>query len=81
MGWAGIKNGRLLALMEPIFDVFVTVDGNLTYQQNLQNRQIALIVLSAPDNTFETLSPIIVEVAAALEIITIGQTVEISASE
>ena len=48
-GWAGIKNGRLLALMEPDFDVFVTIDGNLRYQQNLSGRDVGLVVLSALD--------------------------------
>ena len=33
MGWAGIKNGRLLAAAEKEFDVFVTVDRNLSFQQ------------------------------------------------
>ena len=34
MGWAGIKNGRLLAAAEKEFDVFVTVDRNLSFQQH-----------------------------------------------
>lgn len=35
MGWAGTKNGQLLALAEAEFDVFITVDRNLSCQQNL----------------------------------------------
>ena len=35
MGWAGIKNGELLKLVEANFEVFVTSDKNLSYQQNL----------------------------------------------
>lgn len=35
MGWAGIKNGQLLALAEAEFDIFITVDRNLSFQQNL----------------------------------------------
>jgi hypothetical protein len=35
MGWAGIKNGVLLTLAEAEFDVFITVDRNLSFQQNL----------------------------------------------
>lgn len=45
MGWAGVKNGALLALAQSQFDVFVTVDRNLSYQQDLSNFDIALIVL------------------------------------
>jgi hypothetical protein len=59
MGWAGIKNGQLLALMESVFDVFITIDGSLRYQQNMTGRTIALVVLSARDNTFDTLMPLV----------------------
>jgi hypothetical protein len=34
MGWAGVKNGQLLALAETEFNVFITVDRNLSFQQN-----------------------------------------------
>ena len=44
MGWAGIKNGDLLILAEGEFEVFVTVDRNLSFQQNLTNYNIAVIV-------------------------------------
>jgi hypothetical protein len=46
MGWRSIKNGELLALAEDAFDIFLTSDQNLRYQQNLKNRRIAVIVLS-----------------------------------
>lgn len=58
MGWAGKKNGELLRLMAGQFDVFVTIDGNLPSQQNLANLGVALVVLKAHDNTYETLPPI-----------------------
>src|ERR1700761_7958994 len=45
-GWAGIKNGKLLGLAEGDFDLLITSDHNLRYQQNLKNRQIAIIELS-----------------------------------
>ena len=49
MGWSGIKNGRLLALMrEAGFDVFLTADRNLQFQQNLPPTGVAVIVLAAP---------------------------------
>lgn len=48
-GWAGIKNGELLRLAEGLFDVFVTADQNIRYQQNLSNRQIAILELSTND--------------------------------
>lgn len=49
-GWTGIANGRLLALVSQSFDVFVTVDRNLSFQQNLQSFSFAVIVLRAQTN-------------------------------
>ncbi len=45
-GWGGIKNGRLLQLAEGEFDLFITSDQNLRYQQNLAGRSIAILELS-----------------------------------
>ena len=45
-GWGGFQNGRLLALAEPEFDLFLTSDRNLQYQQNLKGRKIAILLLS-----------------------------------
>jgi hypothetical protein len=46
-GWAGIKNGELLTRAQTQFDVFVTVDRNLAFQQNIPQFTIAVIVLQA----------------------------------
>ena len=45
-GWTGIKNGELLKLAEGQFDLLITADQNLRYQQNLQGRKIAILQLS-----------------------------------
>jgi len=45
-GWGGIKNGRLLQLAEGQFDLFISSDQNLRYQQNLSGRSIAILELS-----------------------------------
>lgn len=45
-GWGGIKNGELIRLAESEFDLFITSDRNLRYQQNLTGRQIAILELS-----------------------------------
>ncbi len=56
MGWLGEKNGELLSLMtENNFELFVKVDRNLPYQQNLQRFTLTIIVLCAKNNTRETL--------------------------
>ena len=45
MGWTGTKNGELLRRAEAEFDVFVTADQQLRFQQNLSGRALAIIVL------------------------------------
>jgi hypothetical protein len=45
-GWGSFKNGQLLALAESEFDLFLTCDRNLQYQQNLKGRKIAILLLS-----------------------------------
>ena len=45
-GWGGIKNGELLRLAEPEFDLFVTTDQNIRYQQNLAGRHVPILELS-----------------------------------
>ena len=47
VGWSGIKNGQLLSLAAGQFDVFLTADRNLSFQQNLTVRSLAVIVLQA----------------------------------
>jgi hypothetical protein len=49
MGWTTIRNGKLLALASEQFDVFVTVDRNLSFQQNMVSYTIAVVVLRARD--------------------------------
>jgi predicted nuclease of predicted toxin-antitoxin system len=57
-GWAGIKNGELMRLAENEFEVFITIDRNLSYQQNLPQFNIALIVLKAFSNRVDDLAPL-----------------------
>ncbi|MBK1834114.1 hypothetical protein [Roseibacillus ishigakijimensis] len=42
-GWSGVQNGELIALIDGKFDVFLTADRNLRYQQNLADRAIAIV--------------------------------------
>lgn len=44
-GWAGVKNGQLLALAEGEFDVFVTIDAKLSSQQRLEGRHLAVVIM------------------------------------
>jgi hypothetical protein len=64
-GWASLKNGQLLTAAETAgFNVFITSDKNLRYQQNLSSRCIGIIVL--PTNTLEKLLPVFGLITAAV---------------
>jgi hypothetical protein len=58
-GWAGLSNGDLLSAASPYFDVFVTADQNLVYQQNIAARDIGIIVLAAKSNRLSDLEPLV----------------------
>lgn len=74
-GWSGKQNGELLALAEIEFDVLVTIDTNLQYQQNLTGRRIAIVILLAHSNRLEHLSPHFPACVEAVEKIRPGDVV------
>lgn len=71
-GWSDLKNGAL-ALAEFEFDVFLTVDRNLIFQQNVQWFRIGIILMVARNNRFRTLLPLMPEVNAAIEKVKTGE--------
>jgi hypothetical protein len=72
MGWAGTKNGALLALAETQFDVFVTTDRNLSFQQNLPAFNPAVLVLHAPSNRLAELRLLVPRILSTLPTLTKG---------
>ena len=66
MGWAGKSNGELLAFAAGEFDVLLTVDRNLSYQQDVSSVDIAVLVLVARSNALEVLRPLVPLVLDAL---------------
>ena len=77
MGWSGKKNGLLLLLAVPEFDVLLTMDQGIEYQQNLSNLNIAILALSAKSNQIEDLAPIVPAALTALQGIRPGQFLKI----
>ena len=65
LNWAGIKNGDLRILAAKDFDVFVTVDRNLSFQQNLPKFDVAVILLHAKTNTLQDLRALVPQIIAA----------------
>jgi predicted RNase H-like nuclease (RuvC/YqgF family) len=78
MGWAGRENGELLGIAESEFDVLVTVDQKLKYQQSVAGRSIAVVVLVARRNKIEFLRPLVPELERVLTEIGPGQLREVS---
>jgi hypothetical protein len=65
-GWAGVKNGELLELAAGQFDLLLTVDRSLEYQQNFAGVGLAVIVLHAPSNDVAVLRSLMPAVLVAI---------------
>ena len=79
-GWSGKKNGDLLALADAQFDVLLTLDKNLPYQQNLDTRRIGVLIVRARSNRIQDLLPVVPECLAALAAIQPRQVVRVGSS-
>jgi hypothetical protein len=66
ISWSGLTNGELLLQAADRFDVFVTADQNLQFQQNLSKLPLAVLVLVAVSNRMELLRPLIPGLRSAL---------------
>ncbi len=75
-GLAGTVNGELLAKLEGNFDVFITADKNLRYQQNLAGRTVGILEL--PTNRLPLLRPLFPRIAAVVKTVTPSAYVQIT---
>ncbi len=73
MGWGGIKNGDLLRQAAVEFDVLLTTDRNMEFQQNLSPLAIALLVVAVGSNDVDALRPFVPQMLDALEEIQPGE--------
>jgi len=73
LGWTAIRNGELLALAAAQFDIFVTVDRNLSFQQNASDLRLAVIVLHARTNRLADLKPLVPRLLNAIESARLGE--------
>ena len=76
MGWGRVKNGDLLKLAEDKFDVFLTTDQQLKYQQNLKGRKLAILALST--NRWPQVKARTQEIIAAVLALKPGDYVELT---
>jgi hypothetical protein len=79
MGWASKRNGELLTLAEADFDVFLTVDRNLSFQQDIGGFDVAVVVLVAKGNRHSDLQPLIPDLLSVLVGVAPGQLVRVGA--
>jgi predicted nuclease of predicted toxin-antitoxin system len=78
MGWGGIKNGKLLTLAQSHFEVFVTGDQNVSFQQNLSAYSIAVVVLQAESIRLVHTRPLMPKVLAILPTLKPGDLVTVT---
>ncbi len=70
MGWSGVKNGLLLAQAAAAgFDVMITMDSGVPYQQNLAVMPVAVLIVSAKSNDIDDLRPLIPRLLEALKVL------------
>jgi uncharacterized membrane protein len=77
MGWASISNGELIELAEVDFEVFITVDKGILYQQRLRSTVLGFIVLRVRSNRLEDLLPLVPDILASLAAIKAGDILEL----
>ena len=79
-GWPGKKNGELLALADPQFDVLLTLDKSLPYQQNLDTKRIAVLIVRSRSNRIQDLLAYVPDCLAVLATIRPRQVVRVGPS-
>ena len=79
--WGGVTNGSLIALAQKIFEVFVTLDRNLEYQQNLKAVGFGVIVVKVPDNKIRSYRPLFSELLRAAEAVRPSGVIHIAHSK
>ena len=76
-GYGSKKNGELLTLAEGHWDVLLTTDRNIKYQQNMTGRSVSILILRAKSNRMKDLVPLMPACAKALLSIHAGRVVEV----
>jgi len=80
-GWRSKENGDLLAAASPVFDVLVTADQRLQYQQNLARFDLGILVLVAYRNRLVDYLPLVPRILESLETIRSGEVIRIGATD
>lgn len=79
MGWRGLKDREILDLAETQpFDVFITADKNLQYQQNLGNCSIRIVVLDSSSTRPDHLRPLMIQLSSLVKSLPVGTAIRIN---
>jgi len=78
MGWSGLKNGELLRRAHGQFDVFVTIDKGIEFQQDLAGFGLAIVIISVPKNRIEYYRPILAEIRRAMKSVRPGRLIHVA---
>lgn len=80
-GWSSVKNGLLLRLSSASFDVFVTADKRLRFQQNIAQFDIGVVVLATRDTRLPRLQQVVGKIRDAVRDVAPGATIVIDDGE
>jgi hypothetical protein len=80
-GWAGLQNGKLLGRASATFDVLLTADQRLRYQQTIASFDIGVVVIETFDTTLPNLRRFLTDIRGAIETVTAGKIVIVQAPE
>lgn len=78
LGWAALKNGKLLTRAQENFDVLITMDSSMVREQNLARIRIAIGALRAPSNRLADTSPLMPKVLALLPTLKPGKVTRVT---
>jgi hypothetical protein len=77
-GFGGLENGQLLRAAAGKYDIFITVDRNLPFQQNIASLQIAVLILSSTGITYADLKPLVPKILSQLSTTQPGRIYRVS---
>ncbi|MGA8514858.1 MAG: DUF5615 family PIN-like protein [Burkholderiaceae bacterium] len=81
MGWSGLVNGKLLAAAAGEFDVLITGDRNMQYQQSANQLPMSVVVLIAPNNKLESFLPLVGRLLSTLAALQEPRFIQLEAEE
>lgn len=79
-GWSGVRNGELLRRAESAFDVFLTADRNLPFQQTISRLRLGVVVLAIGSTKLSDLLPFATQISVAMETVNPGEVMQIPGS-